>query len=128
MRVLVFRIGADAHVEDVENPFTFAKTSLIGGGDIEALTLEDGVVVYCNEHARNLEQPLNREIPARMPEFPADMFIVDTEPDKRPAPGQWGVHRIYGNFLLTRHGDEDCIDITDRDIEKYRYMPAVGTP
>ena len=128
MRVLVFRIGSVSKVEDVENPFHFAKMSLISGDDIESLTLDDGVAVYMGENARHLDLPLNREIPARMPTFPDDIFIIDTRKEPSPAPGEMGVHRIYGNCLLTRHGDEDCIDLTDADIAKYAHLPAVPVP
>ena len=124
MRILVFRVGHKVELEDSSNPFNHAK-ELIGGGYVESLTLEDGVVVYCDENGRHLGLPINRVIPARMPEFPSDMFVIDTRQDGGPPPGEMGVHRIYGNFLLTRHGEEDCIDLTDADIQKYS---SIGMP
>ena len=119
MRVLVFRVGQAAVVEDVLNPFTFAQTSLLDGDDIETLTLDDGVVIYLGESGRR-ERPLNRHVPAKMPELPTDTNIINLTGRPLLDPGQMGVHDIHGNFLLTRHGAEECVDMTDADIAKYK--------
>lgn len=118
MRVLVFLTGQAPKVEDVPDPFSFAKTSLTKGDDIETLTLPDGVVIYFGENGRG-KLPLNRNIPAEMPRLPDDHKIINLTGRPLLEPGQMGVHDIHGDFLMTRHGGDDNIELTDEDIAKY---------
>lgn len=95
-KILVVRIGAEPVVENVENPFNFAKQSLRGIDYVEVLHLPNNVAVYMSE---NFPRKLwfNRDIPA----------------------GELGFFRICGDLLLTKHWDGECVDLSDEEIQRY---------
>lgn len=104
LKVLVVRIGTEPIVEQVESPFDFARTSLLKGFFVEALTLRDGVCVYFDE---DLDRQLifNRSIPTIVKGLSeGETFEYD---------------HIRGNFLLTRHSEGRNIDLSQKDIEYY---------
>lgn len=120
-RVMVCIVGQPPTIQFCQSPFIFTKQRLLDGGYVQATPLDDGVMCYSDEDAIAKDLPLNREIPARAPEIPEDMVLLDV-PDDAPAPGTMGVHRIRGNFMLLRHkhdGNSDYTDLTDEDIAKY---------
>jgi len=120
IKVLVVRVGEEPLVEEVTNPFNFARLSLLKGDFVEHLTLPDGVVVYYDE-ASVRRLLFNRAIPAMALHHKAD-FIVDTTKGDRAKPGELGEHRIRGNFLLTRHEDGSCVDLSQDEIITYTTM------
>jgi hypothetical protein len=119
IRIMICHVGQSPIVQCVNGPFGLAKR-ILDGAYIQALPLEDGVTVYCDEDALGKDLPLNREIPARMPEIPDGSQVIYMD-ENSPAPGEMGVHRIHGAFVLVRHGDgdHDYADLTDDDIAKY---------
>lgn len=124
-KIIIVRVGEEPKVEDVQDPFMFAKTSLLKGDYVETLTLPGGVVAYFDEGSvRGLV--FNRAILAKAPPIPNADFIIDRAKD-RAAPGEVGEHRIRGNFLLTRHGNQNCVDLTSDDILLYMSMLTLET-
>ncbi len=121
-RVLVCRVGWPPVVAEASSPFLYTKAELIGDKSyVETVRLDDGVYIYCDEDGRAKCPQPNRDIPALMPMIDKSMWqsIIYMEDDPLPAPGELGVHRVYGNFLLTRHEGERNVDLTDADIKKY---------
>lgn len=104
LKILVVRTGVEPLVEQVESPFDFARTSLLKGFFVGALTLRDGVCVYFDE---DLDRQLifNRSIPTKV---------------NSPSGGvTFEYDHIRGNFLLTRHENGHNIDLHPEDIEYY---------
>jgi len=64
--------------------------------------------------------PHNRDIPARAPAVPEAAFVVMTDPHLA-APGNMGVHRVHGPFVLARHdrATDQPLSLTDEDVELY---------
>jgi hypothetical protein len=132
-RVLVVRVGAEPIVENVESPFSFTKTSLIDGGMVQVIHLDDGIMLYSDEEAELRNLPLNRDVPGRRWHVSReiigdDPFVIDATDGNCPPPGAMGVHRIFGHFLLTRENAAYVVDLNDEDIVKYSELLALGIP
>lgn len=119
-KILVIRVGMEPKVEEVENPFNFAKQSLHGIDYVEVLYLPNGVVAYMSENL-DRKQRFNRDIPAKGPVLPRGAIILH-KPEGAAGPGEPGVFRIYGDFLLTKHQNSKCADLPEAEIQKYSAM------
>lgn len=123
-KVLVYRVGADPVVEDVDNVLKFAQKSLLNGGYVTTLSYrlsETSVVTfYWDEDGEMKKLPYNRSLPATMsPPAIAPHFVVDTRkgpPEKYAKPGEPGYFHILGNFLVTKHLDGENVDLSQEDI------------
>lgn len=133
-KVLVFRVGEEPKVEEVENPFEFCKMSLIGGGHIEAKLIvvndKTRVVVYWDEDARRGKLPFNRNVPVRaLAPAIKPSFVVDTRegpPEMYAKPGELGYFTVLGNFLITKaNNDGDHISLTDEEIQTLSALLAL---
>ncbi|TAL42819.1 MAG: hypothetical protein EPN91_07530, partial [Salinibacterium sp.] len=70
---IICPVALPAFAAGCEDPWAYAKKMLGREGDndptLQALCLDDGVVVLCDEEGLFKNLPLNRQIPARMPEL-----------------------------------------------------------
>jgi hypothetical protein len=125
-RILSCRVGAGPETVEVESPWQYTKefidTTESSGRDsyIEAVCLEDGVLIYCDEEGMIKKLPINRLLPARAPEIDEESFFVIYR-EGLAHPGEMGIHVLRGNFILTRHDvdTDEPRNLTDEDIKKY---------
>ena len=96
VRVAVYRVGADAVVESIEDSLD-AQQKLVGGY-IEGLGLGNSLLLICNEEGKLKGLPPNRFVPGR------DLIV--------------------GDFFVTRtnsEGESDDIEEADLKFLKQRY-------
>jgi hypothetical protein len=116
VRVLVCRVGNEPVVEDVLHPFNFTKHGLLDGRYIESLGLSNDLLLLCAEEKEGLE--FNRSFIARAPTVPEDASFVIRRSPGLAEPGELGVHKLYGNFVVQQvRGDYPLeVDMTDANI------------
>lgn len=124
-RIIIAPAGLPAFVAECTSPWDQIKDRIGRSAIVEAVGLEDGVVVLCDEEAQFKDLPVNRQLPVRMPELPTDMEVINVTGADLLAPGEMGVHRIHGDFVLTRYaGEVDWNDLTQEDVD--RYLPILN--
>lgn len=118
VRVLVCRVGRRPVVETLHSSDGGYLSSLQGivGGRVECITLPNGLDLWACEEPGE-DWPINRCIAVQAPELPPGFdFIIEMGEDLA-RPGEWGEHRIRGNFLLARHdGRGGLASVTDSDV------------
>lgn len=130
VKILVVRIGDEPKVEEVDNPFNFAKMSLLGGGFVQALPLSENLALYCDEDGISKKLRFNRDFPARASDIPDDAydFVIDMTKGQRAMPGEMGFHRILGNFLITCHsGSGGYATLSEEEIVRFSKALVLST-
>lgn len=123
-KVLVCDMGCAPYEHDVPmDPWDFTK-GLIGEESlIQIITLEDGVLIYCDEEALMKGLKVNRTIPARAPDMPpgVDFVAYLGDPSNMAKAGEYGIYQIRGPFILTRHDYEHDapLSLSDDDVRSY---------
>ena len=91
MRVLIIESQKPPYVSEIENTLKAMQETV--GGCIEAVYLEDGICLYCNEEGKLDGSPLNRSV---------------------------GSDIIFGTFLICGQDDEgESVSLTDEQIKQY---------
>ena len=76
--------------------------------------------------ARDDASPAARDIPARGKPIPPDVQFV-IRPADAAEPGELGIYRIFGNFLLTRHRNGGNVSLTAEEIVRYSQMLSLSS-
>ena len=93
MKIVVYEVGKESFVADIENEL--AECQKIVGGYIQVVTVGNGMLLVCNEEGKNIGLEPNRYIPE----------IADV---------------ICGNFFVCGAGEDDFTSLTDEQIKEIR--------
>jgi hypothetical protein len=122
--IIVCEVGCAPYVHDIEaTPWNFVKELIGENSYVQILRLEDGVDVFSDEDGISKRLKHNRSIPAKAPVLNpgVDFISYSSNPVDMAKPGEEGLFRILGPFILTRTdpNDGESISLTEGDVEKY---------
>jgi hypothetical protein len=114
IKAIVCRVGEDARVEEM--PVDFKQWQHFVRGCVQEVHLDNGVLLLCNEDGKPMGLPFNGYVPGRAPVPPPDIPVIHGV--EGPPPGEFGAHRLRGNFALVRRGTggNDYDPLTDLDV------------
>lgn len=129
IRALVVRVGREPVVEQLRatpHGSYIDELQRVCGGNVQIVTMDDGVDLWCNEDGIALGLPINRVIEAA-PRAElggifegAEVIYVEDADEPLARPGEAGVWKIYGDFLMLRTDKYgECCSVTDADVERW---------
>ncbi len=104
VKCIVCCIGKSAEIRELSEPWLLAKEVMGGSAMIQIIKLDDGVEVYCDEDGIMKGLQFNRALLAHAKGIdPTKVDFIVKMSEHAADPGELGIHRIRGNFVLTRN-------------------------